>query len=31
MAAMREIKSLGARVLSIVNVVGSTIARRRTT
>ena len=27
MAAMREIKSLGARVLSIVNVVGSTIAR----
>ena len=27
MAAMREIKSLGARVLSVVNVVGSTIAR----
>ena len=27
MAAMREIKSLGALVLSIVNVVGSTIAR----
>ena len=27
MAAMREIKLLGARVLSVVNVVGSTIAR----
>ena len=27
MAAMREIKSLGARVLSVVNVVGSKIAR----